>query len=227
MATPNDLDRGLLGEAGFALDDATYVQLVAVLGVEQFYQELGPGPRPLLTWRPRIFAYQRGDFTGAPDQRDRSLAAWRDWLTRTPTPRIVLHSAEFDDRAPDLAAIVRLLNRPEVGVRSVFAGRRMPEADVPWQWPLRLAAYPEEVLEAFRLTELHNAWPSSSLMDVRPLCRDNARCEVLVLRGSVRDGVWRTAAGYADWLAPSGRCGRSRLTELRFVPRCGGRMALV
>src|SRR5262249_47587311 len=38
--------------------------------------------------------------------------------------------------------------------------------------------------------------------------------------------VWRTAAGYADWLASPGRFGRGRLAEWRFVPRGGGRMAL-
>jgi hypothetical protein len=34
--------------------------------------------------------------------------------------------------------------------------------------------------------------------------------------------AWWTAAGYADWLVPSGRCVRRKLAEVRFVQRWGG-----
>src|SRR5262249_11623024 len=32
---------------------------------------------------------------------------------------------------------------------------------------------------------------------------------------------WRTVAGYADWLAPFGRCVRRRLAGVRYLRRCG------
>lgn len=187
------IGRQLLGEPGLALDDGTYAQAVAALGAARAtWSSRAWGPQQDLCWTPRQFRKRAGHLeTGAPLRwLLRRGSDWRKQVAATPGARLLLPTWEFDADAPDLAAIARILGHPAVGVKSVLVETRAPDADLRWQWPLRVSGLPGDVDE-IDLEGLRHAWPSGSLVEVWPLGREHARCEILVVRGSVRGGLRR------------------------------------
>jgi len=211
MPTPSDIDRRLLGETSLVLDDDAYVQVVAGLGVSWFsWLSSAWGPQNVLRWAPKqleIELRRLGNSPPAPallNYRDE----WTKALAASDNHRVMLVEAEFKERAPDLVAITRILDHPAAGAESLFALKEAPHLDLQWRWPLTIAAFQND-LERLELAKLLTTWPSQSLVQVQALTREQARCEILVLAGSVRDALRRVLdlrhtvrAGYLLLLCP-------------------------
>lgn len=193
MPASRTFDRRWLGNAGYLLDDVAYAQVIAELGVEPFQAPPGPlSPATSLVWRPNIFIERRLPMGLDPafDLLQERLNAWQDRARETSIERIILHSEDFNDNTMDMAEVWRVLARSDIGVPSIFAGRKMPDADLRWQWPVRISAFPETIdaLDLERLTGVH---PAKKLAHVQPLSRSESRSEILIMSGSVREALRR------------------------------------
>jgi hypothetical protein len=210
MATSSAVDRQVWAQAGLVLNDDDYVQAVAGAGLH----EMPPGRikgKPFLRWSPRNFRFVRREDGDHPSlevllkHRDR----WKSELDKSVDKRVELEGAMFRSPDLDLTSIVHILNHVKVGAESVFVSKDAPHADVPWQWPLRIAALADDY-EVLELDQLKNKWPSNTLAEVRPFGRDHRQCEVLVIRGDLRDGLRRmlnlgypVRAGYIISISPA------------------------
>jgi hypothetical protein len=181
-------DRQLLGEAGLALSDNDYVQTIAGIGM---YQKIYDKHR-FIGWSPhnfRIF-FERRD----PQQIQAALSKAReDWLKMPadiPNRRLAVEEGDIYHEDPDPFSIVRILNHPIVGSDSVFIESNMPQADLKWQWPLRIEALQSD-LERLNLRGLAKVWPSSNLAKVDQISREQSRCEILVILDSARSALRR------------------------------------
>lgn len=193
MTTPPVIDRQLLGDAVLALDDDTYVQVIAGVGVSwESWISSAWGSQKCISWTPHNYRIAREQLKNQPvASLFQYQTEWINQLGDSAYKRVLIRGQEFDNPdAPDLDAIARILNHPAVGADSVFVEWNASRADLRWQWPLRIAAFAND-LKALGLANLCKVWPSSSLVEVQALTREQARCEVLVIPGSVRDGLRR------------------------------------
>jgi hypothetical protein len=184
-------DRQLLGEIGLSLDDDAYVQTIAGMGAFFSHRESSArGAEDFIGWSPRNFRINLERLQKVPSQFD--LGSLREeWLTRiseSPDKRVVIE--EHRNHDPDLASIVRILNHPAVMTSSVFVEKRIDQADLRWQWPLRIDAF-EDDLDRLALYRLTDVWPANTLAVVNKLSREEARSEILVMQGGVRDSLRR------------------------------------
>lgn len=195
MAKLHDRDKQLLGNAGRALDDAAYVEAVAGLGLLGS-NELSSSDGPAIDFS---FAPWRGPSVGRqPPRWSRkrllnAIARWRAGQAGSPSPRVVVAYTPAGGDAPDLFSLFRILTRPEARTRSVFLNARLPQADLRWQMPIRVGAWPEDYA-AFGFPRVAKAWPAAGIMKFHELSREQARCEVLVLRGTVRTALQKILA---------------------------------
>jgi hypothetical protein len=133
---------------------------------------------------------------------------WTNLLEGTPDNRVIIAANPTHRERLDLSAVGRILSHPTAGTQAVFIAIRAPALDLQWQWPLRISAFPDD-FDALGLGGLRKTPPSESLTEARPLTRDQARCEVLVIRGGVKEGLRRVLeiqhsvrAGYILVLGP-------------------------
>lgn len=209
--TPPSINRGLLGEAGLVLDDDTYVQVIAGLGVMWLgWSSSAWGPQRTLRWSPYNFAThseRHARVSSLPDLL-RFRDEWTKALANSADKRVTLPEKEFRDRSPDLIEVKRILDHPAVGAKSLFADKEASHFDVQWRWPLRIATLPND-LESLELTKLSTTWPSQSLAEVHALTREQSRCEILILKSSVRNALLHllelrhaVRAGYVVLISP-------------------------
>ncbi len=187
---PPVIDRRLLPETSLALDDSTYAQVIAGMGLSHLsWTSTARGQQQTLVWSSHNF---EGFLNQSPTLLSsvEALLKYRDrWakaLDESTDKRVMLRENEFSERGPDLIEVARILNHPAVGARSVFVRKEAPHPDLQWHWPLRISAFPKD-LDRLGLTKLSSVWPSQSLVQVQQLTRERARCDVLVLVGAVRD----------------------------------------
>jgi len=192
MSLLTPADRQLIGDRGLALDDEQYTQTIAGMGMFISHRVSGArGPEDFIGWSPDNFRISLEHFQYEPSQS--YLGSLRDkWLTQiaaSPDKRVLI-SAKHLDRDPDIASIVRILNHPATQATSVFIEKYIAQADLRWQWPLRIGAFEDDVdrLDLYRLADV---WPANTLSDVIPLSRAAARSEILVMQGGVRDSLRR------------------------------------
>jgi hypothetical protein len=195
MSILTPADRQLIGDRGFALDDEQYAQTIAGMGMFLSHRVFGArGPEDFIGWSPDNFRISLEHFQYEPSQS--YLGSLRDkWLAQivaSPDKRVLI-SAEHLDRDPDIASIIRILNQPAVQATSVFIEKHIAQADLRWQWPLRIGAF-EDDLDRLDLHRLADVWPADTLSDVIPLSRAAARSEILVMQGGVRDSLRRLLA---------------------------------
>jgi hypothetical protein len=189
VMTPND--RQLLGEGGLALDDNAYAQTIAGIGM---YQK-SYGEHQLIGWSPhnfRIFL-ERKDPKQIQEALSKAHEAWLTTLASIPNKRLAVEEGSIYQEDPDPFSIVRILNHPSVGSDSVIIEVKMPQADLKWQWPLRIEALQKD-LERLNLCGLAKVWPSSNLAEIDHISREKARCEILVILDSARSALSRILA---------------------------------
>jgi hypothetical protein len=192
MSILTPADRLLLDDMGLALDDDAYVQAVAGMGLFISHRvSRARGTEDFIGWSPRNFRISLEHL-----QQEPSLSYLRslhdNWLTQiveSPDKRVVINADQYN-HDPDLASIVRILNQPAVRATSVFLNKHIEQADLRWQWPLRIGAF-EDDLERLGLYRLADVWPANTLTVVSALSREEARCEILVMQGGVRDSLRR------------------------------------
>ncbi|MDP2171424.1 MAG: hypothetical protein Q8J96_13485 [Rhodocyclaceae bacterium] len=187
--------RQLIGERGLALDDEQFAQTIAGMGMFISHRVSGArGPEDFIGWSPDNFRISLEHFQYEPSQS--YLGSLRDkWLTQiaaSPDKRVLI-SAEHLDRDPDIASIVSILNQPAVQATSVFIEKYIAQADLRWQWPLRIGGF-EDDLDRLDLFRLADVWPANTLAVVNPLSREAARSEILAMQGGVRDSLRRLLA---------------------------------
>lgn len=187
------IDHQLLGRAGLALDEEAYVCVVAGLGVTSNERVSSAwGETELVIWSPYNFRRMREELGNDPrmntllEYRDR----WKEQVGKSTDKRVLVEAQGSGLEAPDLSAVVRLLNHPAVGSESVFVRKQAPEADLRWEWPLRIAAFTGD-FETLKLKRLRSKSPSKSLTEVHTETREQARSEILAILGSARDALRR------------------------------------
>lgn len=190
------LDIRLLGESGLALSIDEYVQAVAGMGISwREWHSSAYGKQRSLQWSEQAFivsSLKFGTLLPVSALKDYSRE-WQETLSRSGDKRVILDEREFRNSKLDLIAIQRILDQPSVGAKSVFTIKIAPSFDLKWQWPMRIGAFGDD----FGQLELHTLpgmWPSENLTKVEVLTRENARCELLVLRGSVRKSLGKVLA---------------------------------
>ena len=190
---PPNFDRQLLGDVGLRLDDDEYVRVIAGMGASPItWRSSARGEHMSLEWKPRKFLEARNQLNVPRSinvRLDSHRTNWRYLLDST-DKRILVRESDFDTVEFDLIAIARVLNWPAAGTESVIVEKEALRADLRWQWPLRIAAFPNE-FETLGLARLRKAYPSKSLAEVDALTREHARCEILVMQGSLRDALRR------------------------------------
>lgn len=188
-------DRRLLGDAGLALDIEAYAQTVAGAGLYSLIWMRSSGhPSSFVGWGPRLWDHD-------PLSRDWLPGTLRNfrkaWLARrnAEAPIRIAIDASGQDRSdePDVLAIARVLSLPVLEARSVFISPSWMRSDIRWQWPMRIAAWGED-LEALELAKLATQWPAKSLSRIHAVARDRERNEILVVRGTVRSALQRVLA---------------------------------
>ena len=185
MALPH-FDQTLLGPQGRVLSDGDYAQAFAALGLLAFKTPLSGEPE----WSPSLFRMQVG--RPIPTLSRPELLGHRDrWVAlRKSLTRLTLTAEQLDwSRDVDLAEILPILNHPATEVR---ASIRMSNrgADLRWQWPIRVGAFHDD-FASLELSRIQSLWPSQTLVTAKEISREHARCEVLVIRGTIRDAVRR------------------------------------
>jgi hypothetical protein len=158
-------------------------------------------------------------------------------MVASSTGKLVIDGENIPWEAPDAFDVARILRHPATTLRSVAIDRAAPWTNDRWQWPLRIAAFPDD-FAALDLAKLATFWPSSSLTEVRELSREYARVDVLVVGADVRgalqrvlalpyrvrvgywflltssDAKWRQLSGHFDALLAETRAGGASLLAL-------------
>ena len=195
MARLHDKDKQLLGDAGLALSDAEYVEAVAGAGLQNGNPEFlaDPGgvawstfPRWLRSNEGQEPKWSRQELLGFIDK-------WHGVQATTPLPRVIIYpTPEWADDV-DVFSVFRILGRPEARTSSVFLSAQPTQADLRFQMPMRVGAWQEDY-DAFGLQGIATTWPASGFMIFHPLSREHARCEVLILRGTLRTALQQILA---------------------------------
>lgn len=196
MTTTHVIDRQLLGDNGATLDDKDYVLAVAGIGLtEVYWTSSARGPQHALGWTPHNFRIAREKYGPSPPHGFllEEINRWQKRWSELAEKRVLIDARAFRPDDPDLTSIARILSHPALGIESLIADKRAEQADIRWEWPLRLGAFADDLgqLEMWRLAD---SWPSSALVEMQPLTREHARCEILVMPASVRDGLRRVLA---------------------------------
>lgn len=196
MARLDDKDRQFLGDAGLELSDSDYISAVAGLGIAGLARRvrLRAGPVAIL-WSPVFepgFASRRPSDWRPQDLRG-FIQKWEDVQKETPQPRVIAqHSSVWGDQL-DAFALFRILGAPEARTSSVFVETHPPQADLRFQMPMRVGAWPDDY-DALGLAAVGGQRPISQFTQFRPLSREHARCDVLILRGTLRMALQRILA---------------------------------
>ena len=195
MARLHDRDKQLLGNAGRALDDVAYVEAVAglgLLGKSRTFSSDGPAvdfssaPWQAPSAGPRGSRWSRQKLLGA-------VGRWHAVQAEAPSPRVVVSHTPAKTGGVDVFSLFRILTRPEARTSSVFLNARLPQADLRWQMPIRVGAWQDDYA-AFGLQDVATTGPASGIMRFHELSREHARCEVLVLHGTVRTALQQILA---------------------------------
>ncbi len=190
MARLDARDKQLLGDAGVTLSDNQYVQAVAGLGLRGGKRRLGAGPAGIIwsaapwsrpTSRRRQSTWSRQELLGF-------IEEWENLQKATPEPRVVIEPDPAAASDIDTFSLFRILGRQEARTGSVFISAQPGQTDLRLQMPMRVGAWQEDY-EALGLEAIATAWPASSIMEFHPLSREHARCDVLILRGTVRTAL--------------------------------------
>lgn len=185
------LNRNLLGPAGVALSDEDYVRVVAALGIPESESKLlDMGGDWQVTWSVRRFRDSRRRLRKVPPET--LVSRWTDLLKDHGTSRIRVSAADRWGDQPDPLAVLGALSHPAVGVASVRLEWSCRQADLKWQWPLRVAAFPED-FAAMGLEHLADSdhWPANRLTRPMALGRDVPRADVLVIQAEARAALAR------------------------------------
>jgi hypothetical protein len=191
MSTSPLLNRHLLGAAGLLADERSYIAAVAEFGAFWFnWTSPAGGNQRVLGWTDSNFQMNTQELTSHPSSPiiSDAGAAWKQRLAEAPLKRMFVKASSFEDTSPELGAIVQLLNHPAAGLESVLVQRDAPLADIRWQWPLRVAALPADLV-GDSLESLRSDWPSKNLTEIQTITRDSDRCEILIVLVPLRDGL--------------------------------------
>jgi len=191
-------DRQLLGEAGLSLDEETYVRALAAAGATAFtWRSRAWGPQPCARWT--LTAFRRRTRNG---RRPAGVAVLRRLAKAWQPPaghrrrgaaldsRLFLRAPATGSGEPDLSRVAHVLSHPAAGLDAVLVQLEAPAPDLKWQWPLRIAALPGDA-EDLQIARLLARSPAATLVEVPALTREHARCEILLVAGSVRRALRR------------------------------------
>jgi hypothetical protein len=183
--------RRLLGdELALPVDEGHSAVLLAELGA-------GAAPRTSteIEWRLRNAenAIKKiGPALPRPATWKRLEEAWTDRLARSTSRRIVLERLDIARELSrrDLRDVVDVLREPAVGAASVVLALPRLGRELPWQWPIRVGAFPDD-FEALGLEKLEHLWPANKLSTLAKVDRDHARMDVLVMCADPRGALAR------------------------------------
>lgn len=175
-------DRLLLGNAGLELDEPSYIDAVAGAGVAG-----GRITSPdLFDWSPRDWKpTRRRDSAWSKQDLMSFIADWRKLRSQMGAPRV---RVAFLDPQGDTISISRVLSL--AGAGSVFVPASIGTADLRMKMPLRIGAWPDDFAD-LKLADLAKVWPASTFMVFHELSREQARCDIVILRGGVRSALQR------------------------------------
>jgi hypothetical protein len=184
------MNRQLLGSSGLALNDDDYACAIAAMG--SYFRTETDGTVSM-GWRPQNFVVNRTAAGPSP-----TPAAWLEYrkpwnliFERQTDHRLFVDSALPSDRPTlDLCEILEILAHPAVKAAAVSIQWLNPEADLRWQWPLRLGAFDDD-FKTLQLDRLKNMWPASTLLMPAILQREAARVEILVINAGPRAALAR------------------------------------
>lgn len=192
MSILQPVDRQLLGDMGIALNEDAYALTVAGMGA--FFIHVASEAQVtenFIGWSPSNFRKSLDNFQKVSTQSelDSFRERWLKHLSELPDKRVAIDGNKkgYD---PDLTSIVRILNHTAVQAASVFIMKSIEQADLRWQWPLRIGVF-EDDLAGLDLDQLAHIWPAKRLAVVNAVSRGEARCEILVMQGGVSDSLRR------------------------------------
>jgi len=227
------MNRQLLGSSGLALSDENYACAVAAMG-GFFRTDNETSGKVSLGWSLGHFVANRTAAGASP-----TLAAWLEqskaWnrFLERQTDRRLLVDPEIPSGhpTPDLHDVLEILAHSAVKAAAVSIQWSNPEADLRWQWPLRLGAFDDD-FKTLQLDSLKNMWPASTLLAPAILQRDAARVEILVINAGPRAALarvlslqHRVRAGLIILVAPTDvtwRALRPQLEALLADTQAGG-----
>jgi hypothetical protein len=233
MATP--LNRTLLGAAGLVVSEEAYVRAVAFIGATVVPTFVGIDVRPG-TFR---WSFEKFRDEARPHSRDADSVRYVSGLwPPLADNRLLIEADSISEGSPELLDILRILRHPAVGLEAVAVDVATPHADKKWQWPLRIAAFPDDFAK-LRLKRLRDRYPARLLTEVHELSRQRPRADVLIVQADprgvlerihahsfpVRAGYcilstslatpWSTLRGDLDVLLAETQAGGASLIELR------------
>ncbi len=189
------LNRELLGPPGLLLSAEDYVRVIAAMGV--------PSRRdaPQMERAQREVHWTVGSFReafsdlGRQDLRqfaDAMIDAWLSRAKRDPPTRISLQSGRQWINTPFPTDILGVLSHPAAGKAAVWLDWTNPQADLKWQWPMRIGAFEDDFreLELKRLSD-NGTWPANKLTRPQSISRELARAEVFIIRAEARAALAR------------------------------------
>jgi hypothetical protein len=205
---PTFINRTLLRPGGFSLSENEYVQAVARLGAKTSPSQDTPNGLPFsLRWNVAKFLEQRDLYRTNPSLLLNASGLWKEEKKLTKS-QMFIDTEYIPPDSPDLIEIARILSHPAAELESVAIDYSSPYTDEKWEWPLRVAAFPEDFAE-LDIKKLGLLWPSNSLTDVHQVSREQPRAEVLIIRADLRGALQRilalphpVRAGHCILLAP-------------------------
>ena len=185
---PNSINRALLGTAGFRLREAEYIQAVAYLGAkttpsEDTINELSFS----LRWECSQFVQKRDRYSDNPEILRNASGLWTEQKKLT-KGNLLIDTQYVPPNSPDLIEIARILSQPAAALASVAIDYSSSYTDEKWQWPLRVAAFPDDFAE-LQIKTLGTSLPA--LIEAHELSRERPRADLLVVHADLRNTLQR------------------------------------
>src|SRR5262249_4754888 len=144
MAQLKSADRYLLGDAGLEVDEQTYVEAIAGMGVVPLGSHfVFDDPTGFLEWDPfhGLFKIERML------SRPHLLEFQKDWHRLSESqgsPRLTIAESPWRSEFDPLA-LARVLSHPDLKAGSVFITPSTMRSDARWQWPMRIGAWSDDL----------------------------------------------------------------------------------
>ena len=189
------LNPELLGSQGLRLNDVDYVRVVAAMGIPRLLDgPLARSDEQEVPWTLASFRREHGEIGKGDPRRvaTRLIDAWTSHVRDGGIRRISLRFPRHWTQQPDPTDVLGVLSHPAVGVKAVRLDWTSPQADLRWQWPLRVAAFADDFGD-LGLEHLSDeaVWPANRLAQPRVLGREWARAEALIVRADARSALAR------------------------------------
>lgn len=195
------INRTLLGNVGFAVTEEEYVRAVAQLGAGGTADAIRvPSPNTAggydLAFTPFRWSFKRfreGIYNSPDPEALRTLSRMWELYQRNNIKRLWVETEGVANDSPKLVDVVRILRHPATGLASVAVDLPTPKADEKWQWPLRIAAFPDDFAQ-LDLEKLRTSYPARTLAELHETSRERPRAEVLVIASDVGEALERVRA---------------------------------